>query len=146
MSEISLAEPAGRMPIPMGVIAETGRTRPLLTEDDLHHISPDSAVVLARGQRGRVLAVDSSVDDPTELSQTGWGIAFASDADPAIRQALQPLIDWRQAQVNNDRLFKVFEGSAGIRLNQSAGAWAMAKGVSLSAPVAPKKGVPYYLL
>ena len=36
------------MPIPMGVVAETGAIHPRLTEDDLRHISPDSAVVLAR--------------------------------------------------------------------------------------------------
>jgi hypothetical protein len=134
------------MPIPMGVVAETGATHPRLTDDDLRHISPDSAVVLARAEVSRVLAVDSSVDDPMDLAQTGWAVLFASDADPAIKEALKPLIDWRKSQVNDDKLCRVFEGPAGVRPNQTAGSWALAKGVSLAAPVGPRRGVPFYLL
>jgi hypothetical protein len=134
------------MPIPMGVVAETGAVHPRLTEADLRHISPDSAVVLARAEVGRVLAVDSSVDDPMDLAQTGWAVLFASDADPAIKEALKPLLDWRKSQVNDDKLFRIFEGPAGVRPNQTAGSWALAKGVSLAAPVGPRRGVPFYLM
>jgi hypothetical protein len=135
-----------RMPIPMGVVAETGATHPRLTDDDLRHIRPDSAAVLARADAGQVLAVDSSVDDPMDLTQTGWAILFASDVDPAIKEALKPLIEWRRSQVNDDKLFRVFEGPDGVRPNQTAGSWALAKGVSLAAPVGPNRGVPFYLL
>ncbi len=135
-----------RMPIPMGVVAETGATHPRLTDDDLRHIRPDSAAVLARADAGPVLAVDSSVDDPMDLTQTGWAVLFASDVDPAIKEALKPLIEWRRSQVNDDKLFRVFEGPDGVRPNQTAGSWALAKGVSLAAPVGPNRGVPFYLL
>jgi hypothetical protein len=135
-----------RMPIPMGVVAETGATHPRLTDDDLRHIRPDSAAVLARADAGQKLAVDSSVDDPMDLTQTGWAVLFASDVDPAIKDALKPLIEWRRSQVNDDKLFRVFEGSDGVRPNQTAGSWALAKGVSLAAPVGPNRGVPFYLL
>jgi hypothetical protein len=134
------------MPIPMGVVAETGETHPRLTEDDLRHIRPDSAVVLARAEVSQVLAVDSSVDDAMDLGQTGWAVLFASDADPAIKDALKPLLDLRKSQVNDDKLFRTFDGPAGVRPNQTAGGWAMAKGVSLAAPVGPRRGVPFYLL
>jgi hypothetical protein len=137
---------AERMPIPMGVIAETGATHPRLSNDDLRHIRPDSAAVLARADAGKVLGVDSSVDDPMDLTQTGWAVLFASDVDPAIKEALKPLLDWRKGQVNDDKLFRVFEGPAGVRPNQTAGSWAAARGVSLAAPVGPNRGVPFYLL
>ena len=147
MSGIAPTQGANQMPVPMGVVGETGETHPPMTADDLHHISQDSAVVLARSQRGPVLAVDSSVDDQTDLNQTGWGVLFASDADPAIKEALQPLLALRKAQVNDDRLFRVFEGlSGGVRPGQTAGSWALNKGVSLAAPVSPRRGVPFYLL
>ena len=61
-----------RMPIPMGVVGETGATHPRLTDDNLRHISGDSGPVLARSARSRALAVDGSVDDPMDLTQTGW--------------------------------------------------------------------------
>jgi hypothetical protein len=40
----------------------------------------------------------------------------------------------------------VFAGAAGVRPGQTAQNWAAARGVSLSAPVSPRRGVPYYLL
>jgi hypothetical protein len=146
-----MTPPAGagvveRMPIPMGVIAETGATHPRLTEDDLQHISRDSGPVLARAARNRMRGIDSSVDDQMDLTQAGWAVLFASDIDPAIREALTPLLALRQGQVNDEKLFKVFEGTAGVRPGQAAGSWAAAKGVSLAAPVSPRRGVPYYLL
>ena len=139
-------QPASKMPLPMGVRADTGQTRPPLTEDDLHHITGDSAAVLARGKRGKVLSVSSTVDDASDLSQAGWGVLLASDADPAILEALKPLLDRRRGQVQEDRLFKIFQGPAGVRPTQRASSWAANKGISLVSPVEPFKGVPYYLL
>jgi hypothetical protein len=130
----------------MGVLAMTGETHPPLTENILHHIGPDSPAALERSLKGKVLAVDSSVDSPMDLRQAGWCTLFASDADPNVRAALQCLLDWREKQVNNERRFRVFAEVDGVKPNQSAASWARDKGVSLTAPVSPDKGVPYYLL
>lgn len=146
MSDAAITPAPGRMPIPMGVIAGTGETRPELTEEILQRFGPDADVVLKRKERGSVLAVDATVDDATDLTQTGWGVLFASDADPAIEEALKPLIEWRQSQVGSEKLCKVFRGNKGVMPKQTAGSWAFAKGVTLVAPVSPRKGVPYYLM
>ncbi len=136
--------PAGeRMPIPMGVIAESGDTHPELSEAALQHIVPDdvAAQVLEAGRREMAF-----IEDPMNLSHAGWSILFASDADPAIVEALTPLIEWRRGQVNNERAFKVFTDTSGVGTGQTAQHWAASRGISLSAPVMPRRGVPYYLL
>ena len=143
-NETAVAPP--RLPVPMGVIAETGETHPPLNEDDLGEIPQDSDSVLARTRRSRALALEGAIDDPMDLAQAGWCVVFASDADPSIKEALQPLLDWRRAQVKDDRFFKVFEGSTGVAPGQTVASWATSRGVSLSAPVSPRKGVPFYLL
>jgi hypothetical protein len=145
MSSVDPPAPSAT-PVPFGVLATTGEPRSPLAESDLDQMAADSGVVLQRAKSEKKLGFDSSVDDETDLSQTGWGVLFASDADPAIKAALQPLLDWRRSQVNDDKLFKIFEGKAGVRPAQTASSWVSGKGVSLVAPVSPAKGVPYYLL
>jgi hypothetical protein len=141
-----MASVAERLPVPMGVVAETGETHPTLTAEDLHPDAPESPIVLARSRKRRMLAIEGAIDDPMDLAQTGWCALFPSDADPAIKEALQPLLDWREGQVNDERFFKIFDGQNGVGPGQSAAAWAARRGVSLAAPVSPRKGVPYYLL
>jgi hypothetical protein len=130
----------------MGVVAETGETRPDLTDASLQAIAPEPPFVATRSQRKRGLALEGAVDDPMKLEQAGWCALFPSDADPAIKEALKPLLDWRRSQVNDERFFKVFEGADGVRAAQPAATWAANRGVSLVAPVSPRKGVPYYML
>jgi hypothetical protein len=134
------------MPIPMGVIVETGETHPPVTEAVLDIISPEAKAILTHARERKKLAIVATVTDPMDLSKSGWGVLFASDADPEVARQLQPLLEWRRGQVNNDQLFKVFEKSAGVRAGQSAQGWVAAKGVTLNAPVDPENGVPYYLL
>jgi hypothetical protein len=46
--------------------------------------------------------------DPTDLAQAGWAMVFTPDTPPAVRQALQPLLDLRNRQVPPEA-FKVLE-------------------------------------
>jgi hypothetical protein len=140
----SAPDPAGaereRPPIPFGVRADTGETPPLLTDADLDRIG---AVPVPRAEPH--LALVASIADPTDLTQTGWGIIFPRDANPAIRQKLTRLIEHRQQQVDNAALFRVFDGADGARPGESAENWLFRHGLSLG-PVEPENGVPYYLI
>lgn len=55
--------------------------------------------------------------DPTRIDQAGWAVIFARDADPAVEEALQPLLTLRRAQAG-DR-FRCFSGKAGYRPGES---------------------------
>ena len=132
------------MPVPFGVEAETGNTRPPLSEADLEQIPVDPQAVKARASAEGHLALVPTIN-AMDLSQTGWGVVFASDIDPAVKAALQPLLEHREKQVGNPRRFKTFEGNRGVRPGQSATDWLDRQGVSL-AVVDPRNGVPYYLL
>ena len=83
------------LPIPLLVSAETGAPAPVLPPESLPHIVPDLPGADQRAVNSTHLSTDSSVGDPNDLTQTGWCILFASDADPAIKAQLQPLIDLR---------------------------------------------------
>ena len=142
---VAADEELTRMPIPMGVRAN-GQPRPALTAEDLlRHAEaslPIRRVVVARAQEGKVLGFAGNVDDPKDLRQTGWAVLFASDADPRIRQQLEPLLELRKRQVQDERLFKIFEGPEGVFPSQSADNWARQRKVSLSAAVDPRKAFP----
>jgi hypothetical protein len=132
-------------PIPFGVVAETGRTHPTLSDEDLGRITGDTSAVKSRS--AKVLAVVPTVN-ANDLSEAGWGILFPHDIDPAIRKALDPLILHRKKQIKGQSAthFKIFEGSKGVRSGtQSASDWLDRQGVGL-AVVDPDNGVPYYLL
>ena len=142
------------LPIPLGVRSDTASPQPALTLDSLQHLFPDIPLAAFRAQNTTVLGPDATVSDPNDLTQTGWCVLFASDADPTIQQQLQPLIDLRRSQVVSSDLFKVFAGddpnTGGVLLNpdkspQSASEWARLHGVSLNAPVDPSI-IPYYIL
>lgn len=146
MSAASAVVVGVRSPVPMGVIAETGETHEPLSEKVLSRFNAPPHQQMVRAIGSPVLAVAAGVDDAMDLAQAGWAVLFASDADPAIKAKLQPLLDLRKSQVNNDQLFRVFEGETGVRPKQTAAGWASSRGVSLVAPVDPEKGVPFYLL
>jgi len=146
--DIGSSAPIANLPYPLMANALTGTASPAVPLASLAGDSPDLPGADQRIAGSTHLATDYSVDDPNDLTQTGWCILFASDADPAIQAQLQPLIDLRQKQVQDPNLFKVFSGAdkGGVLPGQTAASWARQRGVSLNAPVDPYQGgVPYYI-
>ncbi|MBX9253026.1 hypothetical protein H1Q63_03475 [Desmonostoc muscorum CCALA 125] len=81
--------------------------------------------------------------DSKDLSKTGWGIIFAKNADPAIREALSELIEHRRNQAG--QYFKEFIGETSYLPGDNAGDFLAEFGATVFEPADPKK-VPYYLL
>jgi hypothetical protein len=140
------------LPIPLLVNAATGQAYPPLPASSLPQLGGDlrgAGNRAARAVEAGHLAADYTVQDPNDLTQAGWCVLFANDAQAAAEKAqLQPLLDLRKKQVQDSsgRLFQIFEADKGVNPNQTAENWAMYRGVSLTAPVSPAKGVPYYIL
>jgi hypothetical protein len=95
-----------------------------------------------RQSTNRTLGVKDGVD-PMNLSEAGWGAIFSSDADPAIKEALQDLLALRQQQAGAN--FKIYEGEQkGYRPDLTKTDFLAENDVG-PGPADPEK-VPYYLL
>jgi Peptidase family C25 len=136
---------AASPPIPFGVEAETGRTRPPLTDADLRAMRADPQGATSRVSQPKQLAVVPTVDRAA-LDSAGWGVVFAKDIEASVKTALEPLLRHREREVHDPALFKIFEGSHGVRSGmQTAPDWLDRFGLGLG-PVDPSLGIPYYLL
>ena len=80
-----------------------------------------------------------------DLSQTGWGVVFASDIDPAVKAALKRYSNIVRSKSAIRAALRPSKATAAFAPAKSATDWLDRQGVSL-AVVDPRNGMPYYLL
>jgi hypothetical protein len=106
--------------------------------------SPEELADLERRRQNDTLANYAPREgvDPKKLKETGWGVVFAFGADPAIYEALSPLLRLRKQQAGE--LYREYLGPDAYRPGEDKNGFLMRHGAG-PGPVDPAK-VPYYLL
>ncbi|MBW3542889.1 MAG: hypothetical protein KY476_21720, partial [Planctomycetes bacterium] len=96
-----------------------------------------------RGYYGLAAGLDSR-----DMAQTGWGVIFAHDADPRLREALAELLEHRRLQAVQGGAghYREFREAAGYRTGESKQAFLQRHGIAAGMPADPERGMPYYLL
>jgi hypothetical protein len=95
----------------------------------------------APAPRGRDRGVEEDVD-ARDLAQTGWAVVFAPSIDGEVREALQPLLDWRRGQASRLREGRYRETD--YRVGESKSDFLSRHGIAPGPAVADR--LPYYLL
>jgi hypothetical protein len=83
----------------------------------------------------------------TNIEDFGWGVIFARDADPAVRDALRPLLEHRRAQATQEWVdfYREFDGPLAYAPGETAGQF-LARQQGPKAGLTDWSTVPYYLL
>lgn len=99
-------------------------------------------VILERARKAHEGAVEGV--NPNKLEEAGWGVIFASNADPAIKEALKELLDWRREQAG--KYYKEYSGDAGYQVGKQDSKRAFLKRHGAGPGPADPDNVPYYLM
>jgi hypothetical protein len=140
------------MPIPFGVSADTGYPLDGIDDGSLNSFQNNGHDRAVAREYLKAKAESDEPDfgtvgdvDASRLDQAGWAVIFSQAADRKIREALQPLLDHRKAQVGGESLFKIFEGPSGYQPDDTATTWLRRQNVRMDV-VDPELGVPFYIL
>jgi len=137
---------------PFGVFADTGlpletldtaAVKALVTGDEAPPLPPDLLASKAHDASPHFGTIGDV--DPKLLNEAGWAVLFGPRVDRRIREALQPLLDHRKAQVGDAQLYRVFEADSGFQPGDTAVSWLARHNVRLDV-VDPLLGVPFYIL
>ncbi|HUA97060.1 MAG TPA: hypothetical protein VMA34_01885 [Terracidiphilus sp.] len=109
------------------------------TPDDKAHLA-DLQLRLSRDTQAH-FGPEEGID-PNKLSNAGWGVVFAPGADPALQEALAPLLKLRKSQAG-DR-YKEYAGADAPQPGETKNAFLSRHGAG-PGPVVPT-AIPYYLL
>ncbi len=144
------------LPVPFGVYADNGQVLEGLDEAAFAAFSQyeqerrgsnehQALKAKAQGSEADYGVSAAEVDDPNDLTETGWAVLFSPSAGAEIQQALEPLLKLRREQAGD--LFKIFQGEDGfVASDQDAYGWLKRYQLNLDQPVNPRSGIPYYLL
>ncbi|CAD5911933.1 hypothetical protein [Planktothrix agardhii] len=136
--------------------ATGGYLMPSLTPEQVAKIAqgeefdPDHLLELQKKNR-QVKGIDEEFApiegvDPKDLAQTGWGVIFAHNADPGIKEALRPLLNLRreQATKKKEHYYQEYTDHKAYRPGESKNSF-LARHKVGPGPADPDK-MPYYLL
>jgi hypothetical protein len=111
----------------------------LLTLDELARFKPESP---REQEFMRASEQARHAERRTNLAITGWGVVFAADADPAIRDALEPLLALRRSAAGER--YRQYEGQSGYQAGETAEMFVFRQGATPG--LSDFSRVPYYLL
>jgi hypothetical protein len=83
-----------------------------------------------------------------DLSDSGWGVIFPADTDPAVLEALRPLLDWRRAKASEKvaQRYQEYTGAAGYQQGETKFDFLNRDPHRMGPGDVEPDQVPYYLL
>lgn len=99
-----------------------------------------------RRRTGQHLGPRAGVN-PRDLASAGWGVVFPPGVEPAVREALRPLLEHRrrQAAARRETYYREFDGATGYQTGDTKASFLERHGAGGASPADPRE-VPYFLL